>query len=319
MRDFTVLILPGTFASSAALSVDILTTAQTLAPRLGLPAPRWQLCSPARGAIPLGAHLQLRAQPMPRAPDGQSCWIVPGLGVEDPETVAQRLAERDIAPVLRALRAHVQAGGRVAASCASVFLLQAAGLLTQRRATTTWWLATALQRLEPDCRIDPDQMVIDDGPIVTAGAALGHTDLMLYLLRQRFGPALVEAVARALLLDRRQSQSAYMVPTMMAQGNALIAALTAHIEAQLPTAIDVVGLAAHVGMSVRTLSRQVGKATGHGPLHLIRSVQLNRARALLESSRYSVESVAERVGYRDPTALRRLLRQRLDATPRQLR
>ena len=59
--------------------------------------------------------------------------------------------------------------------------------------------------------------------------------------------------------------------------------------------------------------------TGHGPLHLIRSVQLNRARALLENSRYSVEAVAEQVGYGDPTALRRLLRQRLNATPRQLR
>ncbi len=319
MHDFTVIALPGAFASSVALSTDMLTTATVLAPSLDLPTPRWRLCSPARGPVRLGQHLHLRAQPLPREPDGRSCWIIPGPGVEDPQAVAERLKAADIAPVLRAVRAHVAAGGQVAASCSSVFLLHAAGLLGGRRATTTWWLAAALQRLAPDCRIDPDQMVIDDGPIITAGAALGHTDLMLHLVRQRFGPSLTQALARALLLDRRQSQAAYMVPAVMAQGSALIAALSAHIEDCLPNAVDVTGLAAYAGMSTRTLSRQVNKATGQGPLHLIRSVQLNKARALLENSRYSVETVAERVGYRDPTALRRLMRKRLNATPRQLR
>ncbi|WP_411849636.1 GlxA family transcriptional regulator [Stenotrophomonas sp. LGBM10] len=319
MQDFTIIVLPGAFASSVALSVDMLSTAATLAPRLGLPAPRWQICSATRGPVRLGEHLQLRAQPLPRAPDGNACWIVPGLGVEDPQAIAARLAGPDIPRVMRALRAHAAAGGRIAASCASVFLLQAAGLLAQRRVTTTWWLAAALQRLEPACQVDPDHMVIDDGPVTTAGAALGHSDLMLHLLRQRFGPALAGAVTRALLLDRRQLQSPFMVPAMMAQGNALIAALTAHVEARLPDALTVGDLALHMGMSTRTLSRQVTRATGHGPLHLIRSVQLNRARALLENSRYSVEAVAEQVGYGDPTALRRLMRQRLNATPRQLR
>ncbi|TGY31614.1 GlxA family transcriptional regulator [Stenotrophomonas maltophilia] len=319
MQDFTVIVLPGAFASSVALTVDMLSTAATLAPRLGVPAPRWQICSATRGPVRLGEHLQLRAHPLPRAPDGNACWIVPGLGVDDPQAIAARLAGADVPRVLRALRAHAAAGGRLAASCASVFLLQAAGLLAQRRVTTTWWLAAALQRLEPACQVDADHMVIDDGPVTTAGAALGHSDLMLHLLRQRFGPALAGAVARALLLDRRQLQSPFMVPAMMAQGNALIAALTAHVEAHLPTAVTVGDLAHHMGMSTRTLSRQVTRATGHGPLHLIRSVQLNRARALLQNSRYSVEAVAEQVGYGDPTALRRLLRQRLNATPRQLR
>lgn len=319
MHDFTVIVLPGAFSSSVALTLDILATAARLAPRLQLPAPRWRLCSPGPSPVQLGPQLQLRTLALPRATDANSCWIVPGLGSADPDALAGRLAQADIPAVTRALRRHVGAGGQVAASCASVFLLQQAGLLKQQRVTTSWWLAPTLQRLAPDCKVDPDQMVIDDPPLITAGAALGHTDLMLYLLRARFGPALVDAVCRALLLDRRQLQSPYMVPAMMAQGSPLVAALTAHIAASLPNALDVGALAAHAGMSVRTLSRQLSKVTGHGPLHLIRSVQLNRARALLENSRLSVESVAEQVGYRDPTALRRLLRRRLNATPRQLR
>jgi len=52
---------------------------------------------------------------------------------------------------------------------------------------------------------------------------------------------------------------------------------------------------------------------------LVQSVRVAQARRLLESSRYSVEQVAERVGYTDATALRRLLRKTMGATPRQLR
>ncbi len=80
------------------------------------------------------------------------------------------------------LARHVAAGGTVAASCSAVFLLQAAGLLRERRATTSWWLAQELRRLQPDCTVDADRMVVSDGPVTTAGAAFAQTDLMLHLL-----------------------------------------------------------------------------------------------------------------------------------------
>ncbi|MGE8467683.1 MAG: helix-turn-helix domain-containing protein, partial [Pseudomonas putida] len=69
----------------------------------------------------------------------------------------------------------------------------------------------------------------------------------------------------------------------------------------------------------RTLSRHVRKATGFSTQHLIQRVQLNRARVLLETSRFSVESIAEQVGYQDATALGRLMRRLLHASPKQLR
>ncbi|MCY1391481.1 HTH-type transcriptional activator RhaS [compost metagenome] len=142
---------------------------------------------------------------------------------------------------------------------------------------------------------------------------------MLQLLRNRFSPALADAVARALLIDGRQLQSPFMVAAMMAQGNELIARLTAHIEASLPTTISVSTLACDFGLSERTLSRHIRKATGHSPLRLIQRVQANKARELLANSKFSVETIAERVGYRDATSLRRLMKKMLNATPRQLR
>lgn len=319
MDDFTILILHGAFASSVALTLDILSTAAILAQRLGTVVPRWQVCGVGTNVMTLGQGLQIAVQPLVVSPDDRSCWVIPGIGVADALTIEQRLRQPDIALLVPALRAHVQGGGHVAASCSGVFVLQAANLLAGRCVTTSWWMAPLLRQWAPDCKVDAERMVIVDPPLMTAGAAFGQSDLMLQLLRDRFSPVLAEAVARALLIDGRQLQSPFMVPAMMAQGNEMIAQLTAHIEASLPTVIGVRALASDFGLSERTLSRHVHKATGCSPLRLIQRVQVNKARELLANSKYSIDIIAERVGYRDATSLRRLMKKMLSATPRQLR
>ena len=48
-------------------------------------------------------------------------------------------------------------------------------------------------------------------------------------------------------------------------------------------------------------------------------MRLNRARMLIESSRMTIDRVAEAVGYEDATALRRLMRKVSGANPSQYR
>lgn len=248
-----------------------------------------------------------------------STWMVPGLGLETPEAISARLSSADTRDAIRALAAHASRGGHVAASCSAVFLLQAAGLLARRRVTTTWWLASELQKREPSCIVDADRMVCADGPVSTAGAAFAQTDLMLHVLREKFGVALADAVARVLLIDARHAQSNFVVPTMLSNGNELVARLVARIETALPNPPRVETLAAELAMSPRTLARQVRQATGRSPMALIQTVRLNRARMLIESSRLSVESVAEQVGYADATALRRMMRRMSGSSPSRYR
>jgi transcriptional regulator GlxA family with amidase domain len=78
-------------------------------------------------------------------------------------------------------------------------------------------------------------------------------------------------------------------------------------------------LADELAMSSRTLARHVRAATGRGPLALVQGVRLNRARHLIESSRLTIAQVAERVGYEDATALRRLMRKAAGAAPSRFR
>lgn len=319
MHDFTLLVVPGAFASSVTATLDILATAATVAQRRGLAAPRWRVCGPQPGAVPLGHGLQLHVEALEHSAGDHSCWVIPGIGVSDAALLPQRLGEPWAAPLLAALRTHLANSREIAASCSAVFLLQAAGLLDGRRVTTSWWLAPHLQAMAPHCRVDPDFMVLADPPLTTAGAAFAQTDLMLHLLRRRLSPDLADAVGKALLLDRRRLQSPFVIPAMLVQDNALVSRLTALIEAALPALPGVRALAASVGMSERPLSRHVHKATGHSTRHLIQRVQVNKARALLEAGGCSVEAVAAQVGYQDATALRRLMRRLLNASPRQLR
>ncbi len=320
MRDFTVLVLPGAYASSVAVTLDMLAAAVRLAPRAKAPRPSWRVVSPGGADVALGGGLRLEASPLPaRARADASTWIVPGLGTENPAAIVQRLACDDARRAADALRRHAARGGAVAASCSAVFLLQAAGLLAGRRATTSWWLAPELRRLEPACRVDADRMVCADGPVTTAGAALAQSDLMLHLLRTRFGVALADAVAKVLLVDARQAQAPFAVPAMMANGSELVRRLTQRIEAALPRPTSVAALAGECAMSPRTLARHVRAATGRGPLALVQAVRLNRARQLIESSRMTIAQVAEQVGYEDATALRRLMRKAAGAPPSQFR
>lgn len=320
MHDFTVLVLPGAFATSVAATLDILGAAAAVAPRLKLAAPTWRVVSPAPGTVPLGNGMGVHAAALPARPTAdRSTWIVPGLGTESVKSLASRLAEPDARAASAALCARLRAGTPVAAACASVFLLGEGGALAGRRVTTSWWLAPELQKLEPRCILAADRMVCVDGPLTTAGAAFAQTDLMLHLLQARFGAALAELLRRLMVIDAREAQAPYTVPALMASGDALVARLTARIEGALPAPPSVADLAREFAMSERTLARRVRAATGLTPLALVQGVRLNRARALIERSKLTIEQVAAEVGYEDATALRRLMRKLAGAAPSRFR
>ncbi len=320
MPDFTLLVLEGALPSAVAVSRDILSTAAQLAPLIGVARPAWAVYSWRGGAVRLQDGFTVATQRLPaRGGSDESVWIVPGLGVADPDALSKRLDEADAVALASRLAAHVRRGGNVAASCASVFLLARAGLLSQRRVTTSWWLASHLSRLAPDAEVDAHHLLRSHGPITTAGAALAHTDLMLHLLRKHCGTRLADRVARMLLIDGRQAQAPYIVPKVLAGGDELVARLTARVEAGLPDAPSVAALAAELHMSEKTLSRHVMRATGASTRSLLRHIRVHRARALLENSRMSIEAIAAAVGYQDATALRRLMHQVAGASPSRFR
>lgn len=321
MYDFTILVLEGQFPTGVSISRDVLLTAAFMAPSVGVAKPLWRVCSLKGGPVRLQGGFSIDTVRLPeRERNDRSVWITAGLGLNNADDVDRRLHDDDVTHMAARVRRHLEAGGKVAAACSAVFLLQHAGVLGGRTATTTWWLAPLLQKMEPACRVDADRMVCADGPILTSGAAFAQTDLMMHLLRDRFGSGLVTAVSRMLLIDGRVSQQApFIVPEVLASGDELVCRITARVEKALPDVPSVEELAAEFCVSERTLSRHVRKATGKGTSALIQSVRFRRARTLLENSRLTIEQVAEAVGYREATALRKLVRRVTGENPRQQR
>ncbi len=325
----TLIVLEDAFATAVAVSVDVLSTAAAMSKRQGGGnGPSWRVVSATGGPVRLSSGLSVDTERLDTdLGEVQSIWVVPGLAVSSASGLTRRLGQADAIAVASAIGQHVASGGRVAASCSAVFLLAHAGVVEDKTATTTWWLAPTLSQLKRAgdasamaCQhVDAAQMVVQDGSVTTAGAALGHTDLMMHLLRQNCGAALAKSVAQLLLIDARGAQSQYVIPAMLFGGDDLMSRLSAHIEASLPVVASVKALARWACMSERTLARHVIAATGAPPTALIQQLRLSRAKALLEGSNLSVDEVSARVGYADATSLRRLLMKATGATPSQMR
>jgi transcriptional regulator GlxA family with amidase domain len=316
MQDFTVIAFEGGYGTGVSATLDMLGAAARLAPAKGAPAPTWRVCSFAGGPVRLESGLLVETRRLPaRARSDSSVWVIPGLALNTEAEVIASEGREDFRAVAQAIAAHVRGGGRVAACCSAVFLLQKAGVLDGRRVTTTWWLAPLLQRMNPGCKVDAERMVSADGPITTGGAAFAQTDLMLHLLRVQCGVRVADAISRVLLIDARQAQAKYVVPDVLANGDELIARLVSRIERSLPEPPGVAALAREFCVSERTLSRHVQRTTGKSTLALVQSVKLRKARALLEQSKYSVEQIAAAVGYSDSTALRRLMKRATGSSP----
>ncbi|WP_394834294.1 helix-turn-helix domain-containing protein [Pendulispora rubella] len=312
---FTIVVMEGAFATGVAATLDMLRTACAL----GAGSLPFDVCSVHGGYVELSSGVGIQTSRLrTMARKDRTTWIIPGLATTTAVAVRERLARPDAMALSKAIARHVARGGRVAAACTAVFLLPGAGVLAGRRATTTWWLAGLLAEMDAQCLVDAHAMVCADGPILTAGAAFAQTDLMLHLLRERCGAPLVDLLARSLLLDGRQAQAKYVAPELLANGDALIARITSAIESHFPHPPSVAELASRLGMTERTLSRHVRRVTGQSTMALVLSVKLRRAQALLQTTRWSVDEVAAKIGYQDASTLRRLLKKLGAGSPRAL-
>lgn len=320
MKDFEIIVVDGTNPSGVAMTRDILEASRLFATRTGQPPPTWSFHSPTGGRVRLQGGLSIDTAKLPRRKASRGAVVlVPGIWVEEPRQLRERIVREDCREVVDYLRRRASAGAEVAASCSAVFLLQAAGLIDDRQCTTTWWLAPELARLAPRSRVEGNRILCVDGPVITAGAAFAQSDVMLYLLRRRFGAALVDGVSRALLLHERAESAQFVVPSMLASGDVLVSKLTRRVETALPDIPSVAQLAKELCVSERTLGRHVRHATGMGTNAMIRSIRVHRARTLLRSSRMTIEQVALAVGYRDSTALRRLMHKAVGTSPGRVR
>jgi transcriptional regulator GlxA family with amidase domain len=255
----------------------------------------------------------------PITPDLKPDWVIlPALATGSPEQLIPALERPDVKKAKVHLKQWHAEGAQIAASCIGTFLVAETGLLDQREATTTWWLAPLFRQRYPNVHLDESRMLVQTDIGVTAGAALGHLDLALWLIRQA-SPELAAMVSRYLLADIRSLQAPYIIPNHLAQADPLILRFERWSREHLKEGFSLPAAAKALATSRRTLQRRCEDVLGKSPLSYFQDLRVERAQTLLHGSDLDLEAIATEVGYADGSTLRTLLRQRLGRGVRDLR
>ena len=312
-----VLVLDGVFDLGLSAVLDAFQTANELIGLTELAVPRFEVrITGVRKAVKTSQGL---AVPMAatawRAPD---CVVLPAIGFKMPEALEKALTRPDIRDAGDALRHWARGGATMSAACIGTFVMAETGLLDHRQATTTWWLAPLFRKRYPDVLLDESNMVVKSGKFVTAGAALSHIDLALWLVRS-VSPTLASLTAKYLIVDSRPTQSAYAVTDHLVHSDPLVQRFESWARSRLKQGFSLDEAAKAVGASKRTLARRMETVLGKSPLSYFQSLRVERAVHLLKTSSASVDEIASRVGYTDGSILRVLLRRRLGVGIREIR
>jgi transcriptional regulator GlxA family with amidase domain len=313
-----ILVLDGVFDTGLATLLDAFQTANELAELSGLTALRFDVAVVGvRKTVKTAQGLTVPVVPVPKRiiPD----WaVVPAIGFKMPGPLEAALTRPDVRDLSHTLRCYADRGVATAAACIGTFLLAESGLLDHHDATTTWWLAPLFRQRYPDVRLDESSMVVKSGRFVTAGAALSHMDLALWIIRQK-SPRLAALTAKYLVVDSRPSQSAYILVDHFAHSDPLIERFERWARGALAYGFSLEDAAAATSSSKRTLARRMQAILGKSPLSYFQDLRVERAVHLLKTTGQSVEEIAARVGYSDGVTLRTLLRRRLGHGVKEIR
>ncbi|MCR5883827.1 helix-turn-helix domain-containing protein [Rhizobacter sp. J219] len=308
-------LLPDFLDASLGVTLTIAQTVNALCRAAGRPdAIHVSMVAPERSACPSAAGLRVAHEPLAvaRAAD----WLIfPGAFIENADAMKAWVDQPAVAPWLQIVRERQKDSLPTAASCAGTWLLAQAGVLDTRHATTVWWLGAAFRERYPSVRLEVDRMVVSDGPIVTAGAAFAHLDLMLYLIARVVDASLAERCARLLVADRREAQSRYVSLAWMAESDPLMRQACRWIDKHLDQTVNVEDLAQALNLTPRTLARRCTQALGVSPWRLVQRRRVEAAVDLLRTTTLPFETVAGRVGYGDTSALRALIRREFGMSP----
>jgi len=234
--------------------------------------------------------------------------LVPAHGCTAPDTLCGLLERDDTRQATQQLRDWHAEGVEVGAACTGTYVVAQSGLLDGMAATTSWWLSADFRARFPCVQLEESTMVVHAPGVITAGAALAHVDLALWVVR-RLSPDLASTTARYLLCDQRTSQASYAIADQIAHADPSVERFERWSREHLAD-FAVSAAASAVGMSQRSLQRHVQRVLGRSPIAYVQDLRIARAIHRLQTSEATLDEIAGEVGYSDGATLGNLLRKK---------
>jgi transcriptional regulator GlxA family with amidase domain len=233
--------------------------------------------------------------------------------------IFKAMADRKLIDWIKTMSPNVR---RLVSVCTGAFLLAEAGLLMGCKATTHWDFCQLLAKSYPEVQVEQDYIFIRDGHIFTSGGVTAGIDLALALLEEDWGRELALYVARYMVvfLQRPGGQSQFSnYLTIEANHRPDLRELQAWIIDHIQEDLRVESLAERMAMSPRNFARLFLNETSMTPAKFVEMARIDQARHFLETSELSVESIAEKTGFKDAERMRRAFIRQLNVNPQNYR
>ncbi|WP_447928761.1 GlxA family transcriptional regulator [Vreelandella sp. EE27] len=239
--------------------------------------------------------------PLPDELPHQHLLLIPGQYRRHLDVEAQRAC-------IGWLTANAPCADTLMTVCSGTLLLADAGLLDGRRCTTHHTLLEQLRAKAPRARVQGDCIFSEDGRYLTSAGISTGIDTMLHWLTRVGGHGLALAVAREMVLYLRRSGQEPQLGAWLEGRN--------HVDERIHRVQDAIcaapahpwrseALAAQAAMSERHFRRQFKHLTGLQVGDYISGLRLQRARALMIETQWSLARIAEETGFGDERQLRR--------------
>lgn len=226
--------------------------------------------------------------------------------------------ERNIPAGLCSSFRHLWRSGRtVGGLCTGAYGLAKAGILKGHEFTLHWENLIPFRELHPD--LEPSEKLYTcDGRIWTCAGGTASMDLMVSMIASDYGPTLTEAITSMCMQPHLRGSSERQRPSMSVRfgsRNPHLVSVLNSMHTAVETGMDIAGVAAEIGISERQLQRHFRKYLGTSPREYLRSLRLQRARALLGETDLSVTEVAVATGFSSAAILARWFKKQYGQSP----
>jgi len=218
------------------------------------------------------------------------------------------------------LRIMHNKGSMVCSICVGAFLLAQTKLLDNKSATTHWLFEDEFKINFPKVNVKCDELIIDEGQLITAGGATAYLNLTLLLLQKYYSVKSVHKCASLLLIDNRKEQLCYKNLNMNINiKDVEIEKLLQWIEHNYNKELTIEAMAEKINLHKRTFIRRFKNSLNITPNEYIQNLRVEEAKILLKSSTKSFEQITFTVGYNNVSSFRRLFKNKTSLNPGEYR
>lgn len=304
-----IVVLPESSIMSLASVLDPMRAANRVAGRALF---EWDILSPDGQPVLLTCGVSIAVDGLFSArAEGDFLLVIGGFNLE-------RYAGKAFIAALQACARHFSVVAGIESGC---WLLARSGLVNGRTATAHWEELEDFALAFPDVAVRADRFVTD-GKFWTSGGASPTFDMMLHMIRQRFGSAVALDVASIFVYDETHAATDAQPLVSLGRMEALDPELARAIrlmERTLDRPLSVAALALRVGQSQRKLEMRFAKALGISPGIYYLRLRLQAAHRLVSDTQLTIREIALRSGFDSLSSFSRAFKHQYGESPLKLR